>query len=569
VPASAAALRLARVSTGHVAAAPRVEASAAVARATRSGGASGLLRPSQVPARPVSGLPPGHGHPLAAPVREEMEDRLGADFSEVRVHTGGAAGASAAAVGARAYTVGSDVVLGAGTADKHTLAHELTHVIQQRQGPVTGTDLGHGLKVSDPRDTYEQAAEVNATRAMRARPRPSGSDPGARDRPHAPASYGGGQSPAHAARQPSGPVIQRQFMDEAEVGLELTFESPFTKQHVTNSGFRGVSPTEGATWWEGIQENWAKRVGVEGPEGEPVEVDKSTHKNKDLGNGTGGLPNYRFNYRPTEYLDGFTGWWWQLSLDPGVVEIQTAPTPGESFSQAALPSGFNQPIRNIVDDNIFEAASKMGFTPGGGGGHINVDFKSGFGSDYSLVPSILWATEMVIGDLRSRAGSDPERALVEFENEGNDPFISSDRSTMNVDKAQSALVSKGEKNTSKPGDLSGQWESKMLAITPKSLGDWDRFRKAHAEWLFANPSETQRGLQGTPGEQFGMRLDDETTRKVLHHQAVNVDHLSKDEKQEHRRLEFRFFRGQKSTQEIYDSIRLIEKIKKKATEKRK
>jgi hypothetical protein len=163
-----------------------MEASAAVARASRSGGASGLLRPSQVPARPVSGLPPGHGHPLAAPVREEMEDRLGADFSEVRVHTGGAAGASAAAVGARAYTVGSHVVLGAGTADKHTLAHELTHVIQQRQGPVTGTDLGHGLKVSDPRDTYEQAAEVKRHPGHASPPPPR------RQRPRRPGPHGRG-----------------------------------------------------------------------------------------------------------------------------------------------------------------------------------------------------------------------------------------------------------------------------------------------------------------------------------------------------------------------------------------
>ena len=97
-----------------------------------------------------------------------MEARLGADFSDVRVHTDGAARASAAEVGARAYTSGSHVVIGDGGADKHTLAHELTHVIQQRQGPVAGTDHGSGLKVSDPFDAYEQAAEANAARVMRA-----------------------------------------------------------------------------------------------------------------------------------------------------------------------------------------------------------------------------------------------------------------------------------------------------------------------------------------------------------------------------------------------------------------
>ncbi|WP_406054362.1 DUF4157 domain-containing protein [Streptomyces sp. NBC_01077] len=109
----------------------------------------------------------GSGRPLDAPVREEMEARLGSDFSDVRVHDDGAARASAAEVGARAYTSGSHVVIGDGGGDKHTLAHELTHVIQQRQGPVAGTDNGSGLRVSDPADRFEREAEANAIRVMR------------------------------------------------------------------------------------------------------------------------------------------------------------------------------------------------------------------------------------------------------------------------------------------------------------------------------------------------------------------------------------------------------------------
>lgn len=47
------------------------------------------------------------GTPLKEPVRQEMEGRLGADFGDVRLHTGSAARASATEIGARAYT--SDV----------------------------------------------------------------------------------------------------------------------------------------------------------------------------------------------------------------------------------------------------------------------------------------------------------------------------------------------------------------------------------------------------------------------------------------------------------------------------
>lgn len=115
------------------------------------------------------------GSPLAGPVRQEMESRLGADFSDVRVHTGSAARASAAEVGARAYTSGSHIVLGDGGGDRHTLAHELTHVVQQRQGPVEGTDNGAGLRISDPGDRFEREAEANAARVL-AGPVPSGGD---------------------------------------------------------------------------------------------------------------------------------------------------------------------------------------------------------------------------------------------------------------------------------------------------------------------------------------------------------------------------------------------------------
>src|SRR5262249_58033329 len=55
---------------------------------------------------------------------------------------------------------------GAGGADRHTLAHELIHVVQQSRGPVAGTDTGDGLRVSDPGDRFERAAEEGARRAM-------------------------------------------------------------------------------------------------------------------------------------------------------------------------------------------------------------------------------------------------------------------------------------------------------------------------------------------------------------------------------------------------------------------
>lgn len=155
----------------------------------RHGTGCGHLEPPPVQRFAVPDVLRSAGRPLAADVRADMEQRLGADFSDVRIHNDSAAKASAAEVGARAYTSGSHVVVGEGGADKHTLAHELTHVIQQRQGPVAGTDNGAGLRVSDPSDRFEREAEANARRVMSG-PAPQGGLPGA----DAPPASGGGDS---------------------------------------------------------------------------------------------------------------------------------------------------------------------------------------------------------------------------------------------------------------------------------------------------------------------------------------------------------------------------------------
>jgi hypothetical protein len=109
-------------------------------------------------------LPSGSGRPLDAGTRRTMETALGADFGDVRIHQGADADKAAKAVGATAFTVGADVVFSGdryapGTSEgQELLAHELTHVRQQRQGAVSGTDRGDGVLVSDPADPQEQEA---------------------------------------------------------------------------------------------------------------------------------------------------------------------------------------------------------------------------------------------------------------------------------------------------------------------------------------------------------------------------------------------------------------------------
>jgi hypothetical protein len=114
----------------------------------------------------------GGGTPLDASTRTSMESAFGTSFEDVRVHTGGQASKSAESVGANAYTVGSDVVFkdgqyNPGSAEgQKTLAHELTHVVQQSRGPVDGSEAPGGIKVSDPSDRFERAAEQTASQVV-------------------------------------------------------------------------------------------------------------------------------------------------------------------------------------------------------------------------------------------------------------------------------------------------------------------------------------------------------------------------------------------------------------------
>lgn len=88
-------------------------------------------------------MPGGLGRPLESGVRDFMEQRIGHDFSQVRIHADATAADSAQRLGAHAYTVGTDIYFGRGRFNtferegQKLLAHELTHVVQQ-------TGIGRG-----------------------------------------------------------------------------------------------------------------------------------------------------------------------------------------------------------------------------------------------------------------------------------------------------------------------------------------------------------------------------------------------------------------------------------------
>jgi Domain of unknown function (DUF4157) len=107
------------------------------------------------------------GSPLDSGTRGFMESRIGYNFGGVRVHADSLAAESARAVNAAAYTVGRDVVFGAGqyapstSAGRQLLAHELAHVAQQRGGE--GIASGP-IRIADE-PSLEAEADRSAERA--------------------------------------------------------------------------------------------------------------------------------------------------------------------------------------------------------------------------------------------------------------------------------------------------------------------------------------------------------------------------------------------------------------------
>ena len=95
-----------------------------------------------------------------------FQPRLDRDFSSVRVHTGEKEAASASALGARAYTVGRDIVFATGQFAPESrdgrwlLAHELAHVAQQADGSVGRAP--QALEVGSPGDPLEREADLIA-----------------------------------------------------------------------------------------------------------------------------------------------------------------------------------------------------------------------------------------------------------------------------------------------------------------------------------------------------------------------------------------------------------------------
>ena len=117
------------------------------------------------------------GEQLPHPVRAFFEQRFNHDFGRVRVHCGSKADASARAVDALAYTIGQDVVFGAGRyrpdteAGLRLIAHELTHTIQQERNRPTGVEAQAAAEIEAEHNAKALATEHEPMQHAHSHPR--------------------------------------------------------------------------------------------------------------------------------------------------------------------------------------------------------------------------------------------------------------------------------------------------------------------------------------------------------------------------------------------------------------
>lgn len=99
----------------------------------------------------------GGGAPLDTGTRTTMEQSFGTSFADVRLHTDAESNALNRSISAKAFTIGNDIFFRQDTSpsDQGLLAHELTHVVQQRSLTPSGS-----LRVGPAGDSHEQHADT-------------------------------------------------------------------------------------------------------------------------------------------------------------------------------------------------------------------------------------------------------------------------------------------------------------------------------------------------------------------------------------------------------------------------
>lgn len=147
--------------------------------------ANPVLGPAVAPPTPVRATPPATnsgGEPLPEAVRQDMEPRFQADFSQVRIHRDAQAAQASRSLNAAAFTVGNQIWFGSGAwqpdsaSGRELIAHELTHTIQQgaaRRGQPAQSGLSGGPASIQPLGQMQRQTSNQTSNQIQRSPAPA------------------------------------------------------------------------------------------------------------------------------------------------------------------------------------------------------------------------------------------------------------------------------------------------------------------------------------------------------------------------------------------------------------
>jgi hypothetical protein len=494
-----------------------------------------------------------------------IESLSGISLDQVRVHYNSS---QPAQLKAHAFAEGHEIHLAPGQ-ERH-LPHEAWHVVQQAQGRVRPTrQMKSGVAVNDDRG-LEAEADIMGAKAMQidamTAQRTQLSMPSFNSRQISQCFSYSDEKLNHKRRK-------------AKVGLELAFNDKFTSDNFGNDGYKistayatkeaieAQAMTYQQSWiaWATTQaalHPWGFAVTQEPhPQGDEhifgsFGRTRFTYTNLDLLDSQAppaALPAHDVYEQPQDmsqkehgkwtdpgqtpelapYHLGAGQWWWGLTIDPAVFELQSSPTSWQVIN--------NSEVRTVLTDTIFAGAASLGLTAdkGMGGGQINIDFQTGLDGDYAK------ALE-TIKNLEEKK-EDFENSNLDESDNINAPYIygSSRVDFENKDKPV-------EKET-----LQKEWRKIYTKYKKKPAMDkqtWEEFLVEHSSFLRKYPSAKQREKNYLEDKEPFFTADAHQD-DIFHFQAVNVGHLSEDDENK-KRLEFRDLRAQASVDEILRAIDL-------------
>jgi Domain of unknown function (DUF4157) len=209
---------------------------------------SGVVGATLADRAAIAGAAPSGGAPLPEPVRGKMEQSFGADFSGVSVHQDGRADA----MGAKAYAQGEHIHMGAGQYDPSShagqslIGHELSHVVQQREGRVSaGQGQGKGAAVVADA-SLEAEADRHGELAAQGLPAGNGST----------ASAGAGAAVQLKGEPPAGQVAQAHTFAVPAITDLNTIPDAVTRNHTINQTYHQIDAAMTGYLGDPLVANW-------------------------------------------------------------------------------------------------------------------------------------------------------------------------------------------------------------------------------------------------------------------------------------------------------------------------